>query len=300
VAPGNGGDGDPPGKKGTAVIGSTYTPPSFESQAPPQGAILDESFWKSQTAKANPRDGRQTGASVSSGLTLYPPTSSRPFRYGGFSAVVNCGGGLIKGSLKWEGSGTVKVRGACSLPWARFSPTTMYLRPGESCQVTLETPIAPESVEEARITFESEDGKSYVSLKLTIFIIKCPIIKGKIGNARISVTDDAGKTSPFTLKAQPIVKDGILCVPVRDFIEINHGRVDWDNASRQAIITMPGRSCVLTLGSKSASTNGTAEDMSGKTFLVDGKLMAPADSLASIIGASLVFDGNTYIFKYPG
>ncbi len=300
IAPGNGGNGNPPGKKGAAIIGSSYDPTSFVSQAPPQGAILDESSWKSQTGKANPFDGMPVGASVSGGLTLSPPTNSRPFRYGGFSSIVNCAGGQVTASLKWEGSGIVKIRGDCSFSDVKFYPNITYLRAGETCSVTLSFDQRPEGAEEIRIHFETADGKAYVSLRLTVFFIICPIIEGKFGSLHVKVTDDAGNYKASTLKAKPIIKNGVFFVPLRDFIEINHGTVGWDNTSRQATINMPGRTGILTLDSRKASTNGTSEDLSGKTWLDNGKMMVPADSLANIIGASLKINGNSYIFKYPG
>lgn len=300
VAPGSGGNGNPPGKKGAAVIGSSYEPASFAAQAPPQGAILDESAWKSQTAKANPLDGMPVGASVSGGLTLSPPTNSRPFRYGGFSSIVSCSGGQVTASLKWDGSGTLKLHGYCSFDLATFSPSVSYLRSGETCTVTLSFDQRPEGAQEIRIHFESEDGKAYVSLRLTVFFVKCPIIEGHFGSVNIKVTDDAGKTTASTLNAKPVMKNGVLYVPLRDFIEINHGKVEWDNVNKQATITMPGRSSVITLNSSKSSTSGTSEDLSGKTWLGNGKMMVPADSLANIIGASLKISGTSYIFKYPG
>ena len=52
VAPGNGGNGNPPGHKGTATIGSDYNPESFNGQAPPHGTILDQSTWNQQIGKS--------------------------------------------------------------------------------------------------------------------------------------------------------------------------------------------------------------------------------------------------------
>ena len=39
------------------------------------------------------------GASVSNGLTLDPPTGSRPYRYGGFSVITNILGGRVSSRL---------------------------------------------------------------------------------------------------------------------------------------------------------------------------------------------------------
>jgi hypothetical protein len=300
VAPGNGGDGYSPGKKGVAYIGSMYTQASFVNQAPPQGAILDEKAWKIQTSKANPRDGRKIGASVSGNLTLQPPTNSKPFRLGGYSSVVNCNGGKITANLKWEGSGIVRINGRCSLEEATFTPHVTYLGKGETFPVTLNFSQRNPGVEEIRIVFETADRESYVSLKLTVFFIKCPIIEGKFGQTKVTVTDDLGVKIKRNLSKAAFVRDGILLVPLRDFIETNHGNVGWNAQTKQASFEMPGRLGTFAPNSANASLNGNTQKLPANTCLIDGRLMVPAQTLAEMIGASLTINGNSYVFKYPG
>lgn len=300
IAPGNGGDGDPPGAKGSALIGTIYDPAAFAAEAPPMGVVTDDTAWKLQTAKASPRDGRKVGESTSGNLTLTQPSNSRPFRYGGLSAVVNNTGGTVTASLKWTGKPTVRVRGNCSAGWVEFWPRTMYFSQGETYPVTLRFPQRQTGAEEIKISFETDDGQTYVSMKLTVFFIKCPIIKGKLNSKDCSVTDDKGSTTTRKLSTSPIVQGKNVYVPLRDFIEINGGTVSWDNTSKKATITMPGRTIQIGIGDNNANTNGTSESLSGSTFISAGKLMVPANSLAGMIGASFKLDGKTYIFKYPG
>lgn len=300
VAPGNGGNGNPPGHKGTAIIGSDYNPESFNGQAPPYGTILDQSTWNQQTGKASPTDGMAVGASVSNGLSLEPPTGSKLYRYGGFSVVTNILGGRVSTRLKWTGEGTVKIRGTCSILWANFSTNVTYLNPGESCPIEITFPQRPQSNEELKLTFETTDGKSYVSMKIMVFFVKCPIIEGTITSNQVRVTEDDGRVMNKSLSVAPTIVGNIVCVPLRDFIEINHGKVAWDKVSRSATVTMPGRRSIFVLGQKTAKTDGFVQNLDSSTFLYNGKLMVPAGSLASIIGASFRTDGKTYRFKYPG
>lgn len=300
IAPGNGGDGDPPGKKGTALIGAIYDPAAFAVEAPPTGTLTDDSAWKAQTAKATSRDGRKVGESSSGSLTLTQPTGARPFRYGGMSAVVNNTGGTVSASLKWAGKSTVRVKGVCSADWVDFWPRVMYFSQGETCPVTLRFPQRKTGAEEIKISFETDDGQTYVSMKLTVFFIKCPIIKGQLGSKECTVTDDKGTTKTGKLSTSPVTRDKNIFVPLRDFIEINGGTVTWNNATKKATITMPGRTIQVGIGDNSANTNGVAENLTGSTFLSSGKLMVPANSLAGMIGASFKLDGKIYIFKYPG
>lgn len=300
IAPGNGGDGNPPGKKGVALVGATYDPAAFSQEMPPTGTLPDDSTWKAQTVKATPRDGRKTGESSSGNLTLTQPANSRPFAYGGLSAIINNTGGTVSASIKWSGDKIVRIKGNCSADWVDFWPKVMYLNKGETFPVTLRFPQRNTGSEELKISFETDDGLTYVSMRLTVFFIKCPIIKGNIRSRDCLVTDDKGNTTPKRLSTAPMATGKTIFVPLRDFIEINGGTVVWDNTAKKATVTMPGRTITIGISVKTATTNGVAENIGSNTYLSSGKLMIPADSLAGMIGASFRLDGKSFLFKYPG
>jgi hypothetical protein len=300
IAPGNGGDGDPPGKKGVAQAGAIYDPSAFSEELPPSGTLTDDMAWIAQTGKATARDGRKTGESSSGNLTLTQPVNSRPFTYGGLSAIVNNTGGTVSASLKWTGNKTVRVRGNCSADWVDFSPKVMYLNKGETFPVTLRFPQRNSGCQEMKISFETDDGQTYVSMKLTVFFIKCPIIKGQLGSTDCTVTNDKGSTTSRKLSICPVAKNNTIFVPLRDFIEINGGTVVWNKLTKKATITMPGRTITVGIGDKTATTNGVTENIVQTTYLSSGKLMIPADSLAGMIGAAFKLDGKNFVFKYPG
>ena len=153
------------------------------------------------------------------------------------------------------------IRGTCSIPWANFSTNVTYLNPGESCSVEITFPQRPQSNEELKLTFSTSDGKASISMRITIFFVKCPIIEGRIGSNQVKVTEDDGTVMQRSLSVAPSIVDGVLCVPLRDFIELNHGKVVWDNVSRSATITMPGRSTVFVLGQKAAKTDGFEQNL---------------------------------------
>ena len=301
IIPGSGGDGNPPGKKGQTLIGEIFDQNEWNTEtmkAPKGNPPSDLTAWIGQLGKGNPKDGKMLGSSGT--LSLSTPPGARPGYYSKtLTYIGNVAGTTITSTLAWNGQGIVYVEGRCNQPSAKVNLIATYLRPGEKTGINITFPYTPEGLKTLVLTFRVPETNYQTSLEIDIYFVKCPIIEGKVGQKTCKIADDKGVSRNAMMVVAPTMKNGVLVVPLRFFVESCGGKVVWDSKTHSATVTIPGRVVTFSKSSNYASVNGYKENLSSSSFIQSNRMMVDAKSLADFIGASFKLDSSGYTFTYP-
>jgi hypothetical protein len=299
IEPGDGADATiTPGKAGVAVIGANFDTEAWGNgtPTPPTGsppANLEP--WKAQIQ--NGRDGRK----ILLGGTLYfeKIASSQPGPFGAPSVVCQTAGGSIALTLRWEGTGVLMVKGTTNKDWAKLSMPIDYIPAKGKLNLTLRLNDRPQGNDRIVVTYTSPGTPYLARVTLDVFFAKCPIIECFVGSKEAKVTNDNNVTVKKTMSVAPFITGKTTMVPLRFFVENCGGEVVWDYVSKTAKVSMPGRECVFALGNTKASVNNNSIDLATSTKIVGGRLMAPVDSLAQMVGARVSVTKGKITFVYP-
>lgn len=299
IEPGDGADAARPGKAGVAVIGASFNTDAWGNgvPTPPTGSPPSNlDAWNIQVHAG--KDGRKTDA-INGTLYFDKIASSQPGPFGAPSVICQTAGGLVALTLKWEGAGVLMVRGTTNKEWAKLSLPIDYIPAKGKLNLTLRLDKRPEGNDRIVVTYTSP-GTSYLAkVTLDVFFARCPIIECVVGSKEAKVTDDNKVTVKKVMSVAPVVSGKTVMAPLRFFVENCGGKVVWDAASKTARVSMPGRDCIFALGSVKASVNSNSFDLSASTKLVSGRLMAPVDSLALMVGARVSVADGKITFVYP-
>lgn len=299
IEPGDGADAAIPGKAGVAVIGANFDTEAWGNGTPtsPTGSPPENlEPWKAQVQKG--RDGRKTDA-VNGTLYFEKVASSQPGPFGAPSVVCQTAGGSIALTLRWEGAGVLMVRGSTNKEWAKLSMPIDYIPPKGKLNLTLRLDARAQGNDRIVVTYTSPGTPYLAKLTLDVFFAKCPIIECALGCKEAKVTDNNKVTAKKTMSVAPYIAGKTVMVPLRFFVENCGGKVVWDDTAKTAKVSMPGRECVFALGSVKASVNSNSFNLSASTKLVGGRLMAPVDSLAQMVGARVSVADGKITFVYP-
>ena len=83
-------------------------------------------------------------------------------------------------------------------------------------------------------------------------------------------------------------------VPVRAPMEAMGCTVDWNDKTRQAIITKGDKTAVFTIGKNTYTVNGQTKTMDTKAVIVGNRTAFPIRFAAEAMGAKVGWDANTY------
>lgn len=94
---------------------------------------------------------------------------------------------------------------------------------------------------------------------------------------------------------KPYNDNGTVMVPVRFVVEQLDAEVEWDEATKQVKITDPLKGSVITLtvGSTTATVNGTPQTLEKAAALVDGTTYIPVRFVTENMGAQVKWDQET-------
>ncbi len=96
--------------------------------------------------------------------------------------------------------------------------------------------------------------------------------------------------TPSQGQMPPVIIDGRTLVPVREVFEQLNGKVDWDNESRKAIISMNGNTIILTINSNVALVNDAPTSLDVPAKIINDKTMVPVRFISENCG--LLVDWN--------
>ena len=102
----------------------------------------------------------------------------------------------------------------------------------------------------------------------------------QVGNAEMRINGES-----FELDSPPVIADGRTLVPIRAIVEALDGEVDWDNASKTAVLTSSTGDVVkLTVNSKTAYFNETSAQLDTAPVIINGRTMLPIRFVAESFG----------------
>lgn len=114
------------------------------------------------------------------------------------------------------------------------------------------------------------------------------------GNYTVAAAQSAVKTTTVQVNgkqqswnAQPFLQGGTTFVPLREAAKAIGGAVEWNAASKSAVIRMNGDVVTHRSGTSVMSINGYTLNMSAPSLTVKGTLMVPLRSLTDSLKATL-------------
>ena len=96
-----------------------------------------------------------------------------------------------------------------------------------------------------------------------------------------------------TMDVAPIIRQSRTMLPVRYVAEALGAKVDWDGKTSTAIITGDSVEIRITVGSSSATVNGTAVSLDSPAFIESSRTYMPVRFVAEALGAKVDWDGAT-------
>lgn len=95
------------------------------------------------------------------------------------------------------------------------------------------------------------------------------------------------------LEASPYLAKGRTMVPLRFLAEALGGKVEWDKNKQAAVVTLGGKTILLTPGKAAASVDGKEVKLEVPAALVQGRTFVPIRFVAETLGAQVQFDQKT-------
>ena len=92
---------------------------------------------------------------------------------------------------------------------------------------------------------------------------------------------------------RPVIVDGRTLVPVRGVFEELGFEVEWNDATRQAILTSDHHTVVLTVGSNIFVTNGVNHNLDVYVQVIGGRTMLPIRAVLESVGYFVYWDART-------
>ena len=91
----------------------------------------------------------------------------------------------------------------------------------------------------------------------------------------------------------PAIVDGRTMVPVAGVFQALGFNVQWDGDTRQATLTRPGETVVITIGSNMFTTNGIYHNLDVPAQIIGGRTMLPIAAVLRSVGYDVDWDGVT-------
>ena len=91
----------------------------------------------------------------------------------------------------------------------------------------------------------------------------------------------------------PIISNGRTIVPIRAIIEAFDGKVDWDNNTKSAILTIEDDVAVLTIDSNVAYFNSVPYALDTKPVIINGRTMLPIRFIAESFNLGVAWNNDT-------
>lgn len=298
VYPGDGGNGNPPGKKGVALIGSSFDQTgwtNWEPTAPKGNPPQNLTAWNAQVVQA--KDGK---SSISTGnLKIVPPTTSKPDSDGFYTHICDVSGGTYNFTLAWSGQGIAHIKGSTSNGWALNVPVNTMLE-GERCSARVTIPPSSEGVKTLTISYAVLKSNFRATLTVLVYFVRHPVITFKTGQRIAQVENQNRVSSKQYMHVAPYKTGNCVMVPLRFFVETCNGSVSWDAKTRTAKVSMPGRKLGFSKNSANSTINGHQQKLASKCTIIAGRIMVPVSDLADMSGASSkLLKNGEMSFKYP-
>jgi hypothetical protein len=96
-----------------------------------------------------------------------------------------------------------------------------------------------------------------------------------------------------TLESKPFLTKGRVYIPLREISNVLQAVVVWQNESKQATLTLPEQTVVLTLGQTAATRNGTAIKLSDKPIMQNSRVYVPLRTVTESLGADVEWKAET-------
>ena len=93
---------------------------------------------------------------------------------------------------------------------------------------------------------------------------------------------------------QPMIKDGIVLVPLDDLLGGFNSETNWDDATRTLTASVGEDIIGFALGSNVISKNGESIDIGYPIQAEDNRMMAPLSAIEQISGISVAWDAASY------
>ncbi len=90
-----------------------------------------------------------------------------------------------------------------------------------------------------------------------------------------------------TLKALPVIKKGVLFVPMRGIFEVLGAKVSYYKAKKQVVAAKGNKKIVLTLGSNVAKINGFSHKLFMAPFQRKGRTYIPLRFVSEALGCKV-------------
>ena len=137
--------------------------------------------------------------------------------------------------------------------------------------------------------------KKYVMFTMLIAMMVCLLaVPGHIEAApEVSVKVD-GQYVSFPDQKPYIDSANRTMVPVRAPMEAMGCTVEWNDKTRQAIITKGDKTAVFTIGKNTYTVNGQTKTMDTRAVIVNDRTAFPIRFAAEAMGAKVDWDANTY------
>jgi len=136
--------------------------------------------------------------------------------------------------------------------------------------------------------------KKLATMLLAFIMVLTLIPTAVLANDNITVTIN-GQSVVFA-DQQPVIIDGRTLVPVRGVFEVLGFTPTWDGANQRATLTRGETVIVVTVGSRTFTTNGTTHELDVAAIMLSGRILIPLRAVLESIGIApenIGWDGNT-------
>ena len=116
-----------------------------------------------------------------------------------------------------------------------------------------------------------------------------PSIVFKIDHGRMLVNGSLTDVDPG-YSTVPVIRNGSTLVPIRRVTETFGGSASWDGNARAATLVLGPKTVVLTIGSKTATINGTPTELLAAPELTGGRVFLPLRFVADQLGLDIHWD----------
>ena len=99
---------------------------------------------------------------------------------------------------------------------------------------------------------------------------------------------------------QPTIVNGRTLVPVRGVFDQLGFIVGWDGPTQRVTLTSDTHTVILTVGSASFTTNGTAHTLDVPAQIIGGSTMIPLRAVVESVGLDLNWEGSTSTITISG
>lgn len=97
----------------------------------------------------------------------------------------------------------------------------------------------------------------------------------------------------LSFDTQPVIKDGVTLVPMRNVFESLGATVGWDPENKIITAYRGDRAMILTVGKRAAVINNEPINLSREPEIVNGRTLVPLRFVSEALGASVTWLNET-------